>query len=53
MSLAHLNNSWGPGSAAPGKISNFYPNLSLKIVFPAIELTEKFYINMNIFSLEN
>ena len=50
----NVNSGWvlGAGSAATGKFCNLYTHLFLETVFPAIRLTQNFYLqcNMNIFS---
>ena len=50
----NVNSGWvlGGGSAATGKFCNLYTHLFLETVFPAIRLTQNFYLqcNMNIFS---
>ena len=36
---------WGVGSAAPEKLCNLYPHLSLETVFPALKLTQNCYLH--------
>ena len=42
---------WGGGSGAiPKKLCKFYPHLRLEMVFPALELSQNYHINMSVVS---
>ena len=50
MSVADSKNTWVfSGGAAPGIICSVYLTLSLETVFPALKLTQNYYVNMDIF----
>ena len=43
----------GVGSADTGKFCNLYTHFSLETVFPALKLTQNYYLHNKMFSLEN